>query len=101
MKNIKVNIITIEGKKSSTTININIASYYYLFCVPQSEKEYIKRMPDVIHQVAAEMAHRRKCVQEYVNRLIEEVTSFNDSGQLGVDQAFIEMRMLNAIKYSD
>lgn len=102
MKNIKVNIINPYGKKTSTTINVNIAIFYYKFCVPQSDKDYIKDIEDCIQQSNAAIALRNKSLQDFVNRLIEEVTSFNDTYHMkGVDQQFIEVRLLNAIKYSD
>lgn len=101
MKNIKVNITNPYGKKTSTTININIALFYYKYCVPQSDKDYIKDY-ELDYQHDAAIAFRNKCLQDFVNRLIEEVTSFNGSHQMkGVDQQFIEVRLLNAIKYSD
>lgn len=102
MKNIKVNIINPNGKKTSTTINVNIALFYYKFCVPQSDKDFIKDIEDVIEQSNAAIAFRNKSVQDFVNRLIEEVTNHGHAYQMkGVDQQFIEMRLLNMIKYSE
>lgn len=96
MKNVKVNIINMKGKKTSTTINVNIATFYYKYCVPQADKAYIKDY-EGIHQHDAAIAFRNKSVQDFVNRLIEEVSSYSK----GVDQEFIEIRLLNAIKFSD
>lgn len=102
MKNIKVNITNPFGKKTSTTINVNIATFYYKFCVPQSEKDFIKEIDDVIEQINAAIAFRNKCLQDFVNRLIDEVTTYKDDFQMeGVDQQMIEIRLLNAIKYSN
>lgn len=102
MKNIKVNIVNPYGKKTSTTINVNIALFYYKFCVPQSEKDYIKDIDDCIEQSNAAVAQRNKSLQDFVNRLIDEVTTHRDSYQMkGVDQQFIEVSLLNAIKYSN
>ncbi len=39
MKNFKVNIIDIEGKKTTTTINHTIVSYYrYVFATPEQKQ---------------------------------------------------------------
>lgn len=99
MKNIKVNIINHSGKKTSTTINVNIALYYYKYCVPQSEKDFIREY-DVSEQYAAAVTHRNKCIQDYTNRLIEEGSTVRKH-VIGVDQQYIETRLLNEIKYSD
>lgn len=102
MKNIKVNIINPYGKKTSTTINVNIAIFYYKFCVPQFEKDFIKDIDDCMEQSNAAVALRNKSLQDFVNRLIDEVTTHRDTFQMkGVDQQMIEMRLLNAIKNSD
>lgn len=97
MKNVKVNIINRKGKKTSTTINVSIATFYYKYCVPQADKDYIKDINDCMQQHDAAIAFRNKSVQDFVNRLIEEVSSYAK----GVDQEFIEIRLLNAIKFSD
>lgn len=96
MKNIKVNIVNEKGKKTSTTININIALFYYKYCVPAADKEYIKGYQDD-YQYAAAVAFRNKSIQDFVNRLIDEVSIHS----LGVSQELIEVRLLNAIKFSD
>ncbi len=102
MKNIKVNIINPYGKKTSTTINVNIAIIYYRYCVPQSQKDFLNDIDDTIEQINAAIALRNKTIQDFVNRLIDEVTGHSDHYQMkGVDQQLIEMRLLNAIKYSD
>ena len=99
MKNIKVNIINYKGKKTSTTINVNISLYYYRYCVPQSEKDFIKDYP-IHEQHSAAIAHRNKCIQDYTNRLIEERSTVRNH-VIGVDQQYIETRLLNEIKYSN
>lgn len=102
MKNIKVNIINPYGKKTSTTINVNISIFYYKHCVPQADKEHIREIEDCMEQSSAAIALRNKFIQDFVNRLIDEVTGFSNGFQMkGIDQQFIEMRLLNAIKYSD
>lgn len=100
MKNIKVNIINHQGKKTSTTINVNIAVYYYRYCVPQADKEYIKDY-DLEYQHDAAIAHRNKSLQDFVNQLIEKVrTSSGLYKSEGVDQQYIEVSLLNEIKFS-
>lgn len=100
MKNIKVNIINVSGKKTSTTINVNIAVYYYKYCIPQSDKDFIKDF-DPIDQYAAAVAHRNKSIQDYVNQLIDKVTTTkNVYHAKGVDQQYIEVSLLNEIKFS-
>lgn len=102
MKNIKVNIVNPYGKKTSTTINANIAVCYYRFCVEQASKEYIRTIEDAMAQSKEAVSLRNKCIQDYVNKLIEEVTAEGNPFQMkGVDQQMIEMRLLNAIKYSN
>lgn len=102
MKNIKVNITNPKGKKTSTTINVNIAIIYYRYCVPQSQKDFLKDIEGTIEQINAAINLRNKSIQDFVNKLIDEITTNSDSYQMkGVDQQFIEMRLLNAIKYSD
>lgn len=101
MKNIKVNIINHQGKKTSTTINVNIAVYYYRYCVPQADKDFIKEIDNSHEQYQAAVAHRNKSIQDFVNRLIEKViTSKELYKSKGVDQQYIETSLLNEIKFS-
>lgn len=89
MKNIKVNIINIQGKKTSTTINMNICSFYYQFCVSDAEKDI---------SVDEFVALRKKSIQDFVNQLIDEVIS--TTGMKGVNQSQIEIKLLNKIRNS-
>lgn len=97
MKNVKVNIVNIQGKKTSTTININICSFYFQFCVPQAEKDAIDD-ENIIRRVTAFNTLRNKSIQDFVNELIDEVTS--TTSMLGVDQSQIEIKLLNKIRNS-
>lgn len=96
MKNVKVNIVNIQGKKTSTTININICSFYYQFCVAQAEKDAINN-ENVIERVEAFISLRNKSIQDFVNQLIDEVINM---GMKGVDQSQIEIKLLNKIRNS-
>jgi len=99
MKNIKVNIVNRVGKRTSTTINQNIAVFYYKYCILQADKDYIKDF-DTCHQHDAANAFRNKCIQDFVNNLNVEILN-SDNSHLGLDQQFIESRLLHEIKYSN
>lgn len=103
MKNIKVNINNYNGKRSSTTINANIATYYYKFCVPALDKEYIKTY-DLKYRNNVAIAHRNKVIQDFVNKLINDVRSGETDhigiDNIGIDKDFIELMLLNEIAFS-
>ena len=46
MKNIKVNTVNIDGKKTSTTINRNIATHFALISMTDDEKQKLRSFPE-------------------------------------------------------
>ena len=100
MKNIKVNIVNRVGKRTSTTINQNIAVFYYAYVVPDTDKVFISFINDPMEQSKAAINFRNKCIQDFVNNLNVEILN-SDNSHLGLDQQFIESRLLHEIKYSN
>lgn len=90
MKNIKVNIINIHGKPSSTTLNYTICEAYYdIFTTTQAHITHIK-------DSLSEGFNLRPAItlqaQEFTNAYIKKVQK--EYGWLGVCQYGIEKAMI-------
>lgn len=90
MKNIKVNITNLDGKRSSTTLNFAICEKLHeksVFKTPEEHKpvykttdEYVKGISDV--------------AQSYTNYLLSVAVK---SGYKGTDQYYLESNMIEEL----
>lgn len=97
MKNIKVNILNIYGKPSSTTLNYTICEVYYdIFTTTETHIRHIKESLSDGFDLRPAITSQ---AQEFTNAYIKKVQK--DYGWLGVSQYGIEKEMLIAIAGSD